>query len=129
MYLSFLSTADNRDLAAAQSRGRRELHLRDQLHSDGDPDAGGHLAPQLGPRARQVPADEHADGWEPGDRRAGVPGRAGVRPGRLLLRGHQLQGILLRRFAGLRPAGPGNGQWPFTTHNRKRQLHLLSRSC
>ena len=49
------SSTDNRHLAAAQSGGRRELHLRHQLHGDGDPDARGHLAPQLGPRARQVP--------------------------------------------------------------------------
>ena len=59
---SSFSATDNRGLAAGQSRGRRELHLRDQLHRDGDPDARGHLAPQLGSRARQVPADEHADG-------------------------------------------------------------------
>ena len=49
------STTNHRDLAAAEGRGRRELHLRDQLHGDGHPHARGHLAPQLGTRPRQVP--------------------------------------------------------------------------
>ena len=109
---STFSSSDNRGVAAAQSRGRREHHLRDQLHGDGDPDARGHLAPELGPRARQVPPDEHADRGEQGARRARVPRRAGVGPGRLLLRGHQLQGLLLRRLPWLRAARAGK--------NRKR---------